>query len=161
MLLNSQYSGLNINVFNAVLKLSKVAELRMLNIKLFQAAGPATANALSPNFFLVLCSNLCSGHISAAYCFCLCYCFRQCFAVLPVYEITQLAMTVYFVSWFPATNVINFTLSATTTAAVAAANTTNVLLLLLTYNVIRWRLNFGLWSAKFPWAAPWRAVGSG
>ena len=49
---NSQYSRLNIKVFNAVLKLFKVAELRMLNGKLFQAAGPATANALSQNFVL-------------------------------------------------------------------------------------------------------------
>jgi len=45
---------LNIEVFNAVLKLLKVAELRMLSGKPFQAAGPATANALSPNFVLVL-----------------------------------------------------------------------------------------------------------
>jgi len=40
--------------FNAVLKLFKVAELLMLNGKLSQAAGPATANALSLNFVLVL-----------------------------------------------------------------------------------------------------------
>jgi len=48
------YSRLNIKVFNTVLKLFKVAELRVLNGKLFQAAGPATANAFSPNFVLVL-----------------------------------------------------------------------------------------------------------
>ena len=41
------------NVFSAVLKLSKDGELRTEHGNRFHAAGPATTNALPPNFVLV------------------------------------------------------------------------------------------------------------
>ena len=49
----SQILDANRNVFRAVLKLFTEEELRMAHGSWFHAAGPATANVLSPNFVLV------------------------------------------------------------------------------------------------------------